>query len=157
MELVEEHMEQEALVNARRHKGPFTIPSFAVWFQQYSFSSYRTALNRRADRSLVQRLKQRSAAEGSERCGEVRAEAIPSGERVDFAALESAVRSALSRFGTIVSIVDRRLLPIGRDEIAVRFASHDAVRKAVKAAPASDVWKALSALYNNRPYNERGW
>lgn len=76
---------------------------------------------------------------------------------VDFTVLESAIRSKLSRFGTIVAIVDRRLPPVGRDEIAVRFASHGAVLKAVKAAPASDAWKGLGALYNDRPYNERGW
>jgi hypothetical protein len=76
---------------------------------------------------------------------------------VDMASVESAVGSTLRRFGEVVAVVDRRLPPLEREEIAVRFASHDAVLEAVKAAPASDVWTGLGALYTDRPYDHRGW
>jgi hypothetical protein len=76
---------------------------------------------------------------------------------IDMASVESAVRSTLSRFGAIVAFVDRRLSPLERKEIAVRFASHEAVIEAVMEAPVSDVWKGLGALYTDRPYDHRGW
>jgi len=69
---------------------------------------------------------------------------------------EAEVRSALERFGTITTVVDRRI-ELGRDEIAVHFTTHQAVLDAVAADLKTDLWKGLGALYNDRPYDERGW
>ena len=71
---------------------------------------------------------------------------------------EAAVRAALARFGTIVEVVDRRAPPLERaGEMSVRFTSHQAVLDVIAAEMTTDLWKGLAALYNDRPYDGRGW
>ena len=72
---------------------------------------------------------------------------------------EAAVRSALGRFGeTIVDIIDRRLPPVERDgEIAVRFVTHEDALAAIAAGPEIGLCTGMGTMWNDRPYNERGW
>ncbi len=65
-------------------------------------------------------------------------------------ATEHAIRHALHRFGDIVSC------EIDGVSAVVRFTSHAAAEAAVAAGPGElCVW--LGLLYNDRPYNDRGW
>ena len=68
-------------------------------------------------------------------------------------ASEAAIRSELSVYGDIVRVVPR---PVHK-QMAVHFTTHEAVEKVIAAKLVSHLWKGLGALYNNRPYDERGW
>ena len=62
-----------------------------------------------------------------------------------------------SRFGEIVDVIDRRLPPVERDEIAVRFPTHQAALDAIAAGVPQELCNGLDTLYNERPYDGRGW
>ena len=66
---------------------------------------------------------------------------------------EEAIRAALAQFGEVVSV--ERLADEGQARVA--FISHDAVRKALAAGAIDGLCAWLAAVYNDRPYNERGW
>ena len=66
------------------------------------------------------------------------------------------IRERLSSFGEIFLVVDRRLT-VGRNEIAVHFATHQAALDAIAADPMPEMWSAIGTLYNDRPYDRRGW
>ena len=71
---------------------------------------------------------------------------------------EQAVRKTFGRrFGEIVDVVDRRLPPVERDEIAVRFTTHQAALDAIAAGVPHELCNGLDTLYNERPYDGRGW
>ena len=74
---------------------------------------------------------------------------------------EVAVRAVLEMYGMIVAVVDRRVPPIERaGEMSVQFASHAIALKvmtALETRPMTDLWKGVGTLYNDRPYNDRGW
>ena len=64
---------------------------------------------------------------------------------------EAAVRETLGSFGTIVAFEPTRNPPV------VRFASHEAALAAKRAGPWPELCDAVDTLYNERPYDERGW
>ena len=66
---------------------------------------------------------------------------------------KAAVRLALSCFGEIVAVVDRRLPPIERDEIAVHFTSHQVALDVIAAQPTPLPCNGVGTLYTARPYD----
>jgi hypothetical protein len=64
---------------------------------------------------------------------------------------EAALRETLGGFGTIDAFELKRNPPV------VRFASHEAALAAKRAGPWPELWDAVDTLYNERPYDERGW
>jgi Ran GTPase-activating protein (RanGAP) involved in mRNA processing and transport len=64
---------------------------------------------------------------------------------------EAAVRETLGCFGTIIAFELTRNPPV------VRFTSHEAALAAKRAGPWPELWDAVDTLYNERPYDERGW
>jgi hypothetical protein len=64
---------------------------------------------------------------------------------------EAAVRATLGSFGTIVAFEPTRNPPV------LRFASHEAALAAKRAGPWPELCDAVDTLYNERPYDERGW
>ena len=70
---------------------------------------------------------------------------------------EDAIRTAFGGFGKIIAVIDRRLPPMERDEIAVHFTSHQAVLDALEKGPVPGICGGIGALYTDRPYDNRGW
>ena len=66
-------------------------------------------------------------------------------------AREAAVHEAFGGFGTIVALELMRNPPV------VRFASHEAALAAKRAGPWAELCDGVDTLYNERPYDERGW
>jgi len=64
---------------------------------------------------------------------------------------EAALRETLGSFGTIVAFELKRNPPV------VRFASHEAALAAKDAGPWPELCDGVDTLYNERPYDERGW
>eukprot|EP00900_Chrysochromulina_parva_P004336 jgi/Chrpa1/13903/Chrysochromulina_OHIO_Genome00006180-RA len=64
---------------------------------------------------------------------------------------EAAVRTTLGCFGTIVAFELTRNPPV------VRFASLEAALAAKRAGPWPELCDGVDTLYNERPYDERGW
>jgi hypothetical protein len=64
---------------------------------------------------------------------------------------EAAVRETLGGFGTI------KALELTRNPPVVRFTSHEAALAAKRAGPWPELWDGVDTLYNERPYDERGW
>ncbi|KOO28318.1 ankyrin repeat and sam domain-containing protein 6 [Chrysochromulina tobinii] len=64
---------------------------------------------------------------------------------------EGAVRETLGCFGAIVAFEHTRNPPV------VRFASHEAALAAKRAGPWPELCDGVDTLYNERPYDERGW
>jgi len=64
---------------------------------------------------------------------------------------EAAVRETLGCFGAIVAFEHTRNPPV------VRFASHEAALAAKRAGPWPELCDGIDTLYNERPYDERGW
>jgi hypothetical protein len=64
---------------------------------------------------------------------------------------EAAVRETLGCFGAIVAFEHTRNPPV------VRFASHKAALAAKRAGPWPELCDGIDTLYNERPYDERGW
>jgi hypothetical protein len=64
---------------------------------------------------------------------------------------EAAVRETLGGFGTIVAFELTRKPPV------VRFASHEAALAAKRTGPWPELCDGVDTLYNERPYDERGW
>jgi Ran GTPase-activating protein (RanGAP) involved in mRNA processing and transport len=64
---------------------------------------------------------------------------------------EAAVRATLGCFGAIVA------LELTRNPPVVRFASHEAALAAKRAGPWAELCDGVDTLYNERPYDERGW
>ena len=66
-------------------------------------------------------------------------------------AREAAVRETFGGFGTIVA------LELTRNPPVVRFESHEAALAAKRAGPWPELCDGVDTLYNERPYDERGW
>jgi hypothetical protein len=64
---------------------------------------------------------------------------------------EAAVRETLGCFGAIVA------LELTRNPPVVRFASHEMALDAKRAGPWAELCDGVDTLYNERPYDERGW
>jgi Ran GTPase-activating protein (RanGAP) involved in mRNA processing and transport len=64
---------------------------------------------------------------------------------------EAAVRKTLGCFGTIIAFEPTRNPPV------VRFTSHEAALAAKRAGPWPELCDGVDTLYNERPYDERGW
>jgi hypothetical protein len=64
---------------------------------------------------------------------------------------EAAVRTTLGSFGTLVAFEPTRNPPVAR------FASHEAALAAKRAGPWPELCDGVDTLYNERPYDERGW
>jgi ankyrin repeat protein len=64
---------------------------------------------------------------------------------------EAAVRETLGCFGAIDAFEHTRNPPV------VRFASHEAALAAKRAGPWPELCDGIDTLYNERPYDERGW
>jgi hypothetical protein len=65
---------------------------------------------------------------------------------------EAAVRQTLGCFGTIIAFEPTRNPPV------VRFTSHEAALAAKRAGPWPELCDhGVDTLYNERPYDERGW
>ena len=62
----------------------------------------------------------------------------------------NSIRDALLRFGRVVSV------DTDRDPVLVRFSTHEEAL-AAKGAGAPSLCKGIDTLYNERPYDERGW
>jgi hypothetical protein len=64
---------------------------------------------------------------------------------------EAAIRETLGCFGAIVAF------ELSRNPPVVRFASHEAALAAKRAGPWPELCDGVDTLYNERPYDERGW
>ncbi|KOO27955.1 hypothetical protein Ctob_003240, partial [Chrysochromulina tobinii] len=64
---------------------------------------------------------------------------------------EDSIRETLGCFGAIVAFEPTRNPPV------VRFASHEAALAAKRAGPWPELCDGVDTLYNERPYDERGW
>ena len=65
------------------------------------------------------------------------------------------IRAALARTGRIVSVKPTPTLP---HKWEVRFATHaEALAAKERCATMAALWKGLDTLYNERPYDDRGW
>jgi len=64
---------------------------------------------------------------------------------------EAAIRETLGCFGAIVKF------ELSRNPPVVRFASHEAALAAKRAGPWPELCDGVDTLYNERPYDERGW
>jgi hypothetical protein len=64
---------------------------------------------------------------------------------------EAAIRETLDCFGAIVAF------ELSRNPPVVRFASHEAALAAKRAGPWPELCDGVDTLYNERPYDERGW
>ena len=59
---------------------------------------------------------------------------------------EGMIRTAFGGFGEIVAVVDRRLPPMERDEMAVHFTSHQAVLDAINSQLSARVMRSYGAF-----------
>ena len=71
--------------------------------------------------------------------------------KISSTANEHAVRTALSKFGTIVSC------DLSCNPAIVRFASHASAIAAKEAGAPPGLCEGLDTLYNETPYMRRGW
>lgn len=69
--------------------------------------------------------------------------------------LEENIRSVLCRFGKIVSC-ELACGPMS-DHAIVHLDTHEAAIAVIKAGADLALCKAIGMLYNERPYDERGW
>ena len=68
---------------------------------------------------------------------------------------EATIRKGLEEFGEITSCVIASR--DGHMPTVVRFATHEAAEAALEGAKWSVLCAAVDTLYNERPYDERGW
>ena len=69
---------------------------------------------------------------------------------------EPMIRAALEHCGAIIAVERTPGMPM---KWVVHFAVHDEALVAIKTCSKTDpqLWGGLDTLYNERPYNERGW
>ena len=68
---------------------------------------------------------------------------------------EQRIRRALETVGTILSIEATPLMP---QKWVVCFGAHDeALHAKALCSGMSELWGGLDTLYNERPYDDRGW
>ena len=71
---------------------------------------------------------------------------------------EGKIRAAFEGFGEIKAVYDRRRPPMERQgEVCVHFTTHDAVTSAIAKGIVPGVCGGIDELYNQRPYDNRGW
>ena len=69
---------------------------------------------------------------------------------------EASIRKGLEEFGEITSCVVASR-DLGHVPTVVRFATHQAAEAALKGAQWSALCAGVDTLYNERPYDKRGW
>ena len=70
---------------------------------------------------------------------------------------ENTLRAALAKHGEIMRIELTGTLRARHGGVLVRFATHEAALAAKRAGPVAGVCVGVDTLYNERPYDERGW
>lgn len=70
---------------------------------------------------------------------------------------EKTLRAVLTKHGEITRIELTGTLRTRHGGVLVRFATHEAALAAKRAGAVAGVYVGVDTLYNERPYNERGW
>ena len=70
---------------------------------------------------------------------------------------EATLRAMLAQYGVISHVELTGTLRDNHGGVVVRFATHEAALAAKRAGPIAGVCAGVDTLYNERPYDERGW